>query len=292
MKAILPALVRVLQQAASRWAQQARSIRRVDRWTGWARALMGRYVWIPLRQRAAAMQLLEQRAPLGMPGRRWELAALNIHPKLRLSISPLLFRTTGKGAPAVLAVPAPGGYDARQRQGGIASAPPLAAPASGRQGTPAQRAPIDQWQGRRTPVGSGMRLVLPGALGADRAGAPGAAGSQQSLPLARVFRRLNAADLYEVGTVSRRHREHLAAQRSLRILDPVTEALQRVEYRVQRTAVVLRRQSRDITAPAVKSVAAPAPAPPAIDIGQLTEQVVRQIDNRIIAHRERMGDVF
>jgi hypothetical protein len=36
----------------------------------------------------------------------------------------------------------------------------------------------------------------------------------------------------------------------------------------------------------------PAPAPPVatpIDVGQLTEQVVRQIDREIIAHRERMG---
>jgi len=30
-------------------------------------------------------------------------------------------------------------------------------------------------------------------------------------------------------------------------------------------------------------------APPAVDIDQLTEQVIRQIDSRMIAHRERMG---
>ena len=35
----------------------------------------------------------------------------------------------------------------------------------------------------------------------------------------------------------------------------------------------------------------PAPAPPAVNIEQLADQVMRQLDRRVIAHRERMGRI-
>jgi len=34
-----------------------------------------------------------------------------------------------------------------------------------------------------------------------------------------------------------------------------------------------------------------SPAPPRIDVEQLADQVVRRIDDRIIAHRERLGRI-
>jgi hypothetical protein len=253
---------------------------------------MGRYTGMQLPGRAAAMQLLQQREPLSHVCGKWERFAYHIRPTLRLSIGPLLFRIIGAGAPGVLAIPTAGEYDARRRQASSASAPPLAAPAPGRQGTFSEKAAIDPWPGRRLPVVTGMRPPLNWALAAGRGGEPGSAGPEEALPLARVFRRMNAADLYETVTVSQLHREHFLARRSLRALERVTDALRRVEYRVQQTAVTLRQQSQDVAAPAVKRAAAPAPAPPAIDIGALTEQVVRQIDSRIIAYRERMGNLF
>ena len=59
---------------------------------------------------------------------------------------------------------------------------------------------------------------------------------------------------------------------------------------VQRSEETVIHSSREFDVRSAERFGPKARAP--IDIEQLTDQVVRQIDNRIVAHRERLGKVF
>jgi hypothetical protein len=104
------------------------------------------------------------------------------------------------------------------------------------------------------------------------------------------------------------NRESLVTRRSRQILHRLLEERQRIEVLASRSLVMRQQQPAPAgagteTASTVRQspwgprVGAPgmapqATAPAAIDLDLLTEKVVRQIDQRLVAYRERMGKLF
>jgi hypothetical protein len=102
------------------------------------------------------------------------------------------------------------------------------------------------------------------------------------------------------------HRQTLLVENCRQILQRVVDQRQRVEERIQRPAIVRQqpppartfardehelRPEQSRTRPPAQTWP-PATSPPAINLEQLTDQVVRQIDRRFVAYRERMGKPF
>lgn len=130
------------------------------------------------------------------------------------------------------------------------------------------------------------------------------ANSSMMLHTSRVYSREELAGILErrfATRIARRETQHLDVSTRL------THRLQRVEE-----ANLLRQMTlkREVAASTVKSAAgvrtfapseeqrrpfpsgAPAqPVMPAINVDQLAEQVIRQIDRRVVARRERMGKI-
>ena len=265
-----------------------------DRWTGWAQSLRERYGRCSLRHRALAMTLTRPMALIHACCQRWERVAWMLSPQIKLAIGPILLYSSRQTMQPVLAAQAGAGYPRLHSASGkqaVAGTRDLAAPGSvdGR----ASAAPSAiAWQGRTTQV--------------ERA--RGSARLIMASPLRRVFLRANFEDANETVTISRVNREVSLVAGCLQILRRVVDERLRVEERVQR--IVMTRQQ-----PTPVPVAAPAEtgsmtmqsprglrvgspgmmqmaSPVAVDIEQLTEQVVRNIDRQIIAHRERMGRPF
>jgi len=127
-------------------------------------------------------------------------------------------------------------------------------------------------------------------------------------PLSRVFRRLA---LREIEVLSRK----LLTRESINITRRVFDERRRVESFVQ-TATVTRqeqisRKALEHTKEAERKLAehlaelnktratadtlygmSPLSSPAAFSIEQLTEQVIRRIDDQIVARKERMGTLF
>jgi hypothetical protein len=126
--------------------------------------------------------------------------------------------------------------------------------------------------------------------------------------LDRVFRRLVVRE-------SETHLKGIVRREALNIVRRVTEERRRVEERSE-TATVLRaqrpvslnqEQMNELTGRSKNEASAmdrfgsnvrnagAMPAPfmtPNLNLQQLTDHVIRQIDDRIIAHKERMGKLF
>jgi len=128
-------------------------------------------------------------------------------------------------------------------------------------------------------------------------------------PMQRVFAR--ASSIAEVNqlAVQRVKSTTLLTEACHRVVRQAFELCERVEER-RSQSLVLRREERVLStadsnagprdattySPWGPSVGKPGFAkmgpPMSIDLDRLTDQVVRQIDSKIVAHRERMGKVF
>jgi len=130
-------------------------------------------------------------------------------------------------------------------------------------------------------------------------------GSFLQTPLTRVFARAGAEGR-DFGSLDQRY-ETLSLQRSLQLVKETIHERRRVEELVRRPVVMLpQRQTlktvtntiheevfespHSVNAGLTGMTRSPSLLP--IDIDQLTERVVRNIDGRIVAHRERLGGVF
>lgn len=125
----------------------------------------------------------------------------------------------------------------------------------------------------------------------------------------RVFARASSIAEVDQLAVQRVKATTLLTEACHRVTRRAIELCERVEER-RTQSLVLRREERvsstvrsdagsiDATSysPWGPSVGKPGfakiGAPMSIDLDRLTDQVVRQIDNKIVAHRERMGKVF
>jgi hypothetical protein len=131
-------------------------------------------------------------------------------------------------------------------------------------------------------------------------------------PLTRVFARINDdTTTDETMLTYRHHRAPLLLQQSVEILRRVIAERQRVEENTRAAAIVVRQQQASSSTSGqgpfatessrqsdrqqgtpfgTSSIAyTTTPSMPAISIANLTEQVVREIDRRLVAYRERIG---
>jgi hypothetical protein len=130
--------------------------------------------------------------------------------------------------------------------------------------------------------------------------------SREVVPLSRVFKRAEWGE-------AQRHRQTTALVREpLGLAQRVKEEKRRVEQQARGATVMQqrtqprpesferdkanspseRRRSGGFDLASDAMAAAARAAPPALNVQQLTDEVIRQIDSRIVAHKERMGKLF
>ena len=241
------------------------------RWTMWARSLSAGRRRIYSRHLAAVMQLLRPAIPIHRSSHRWELHAWSLFPRINLVVRPVLQQLAHKSS-------------------------------SGDSGSSVHRSSSAFRLRKDSP--SGVRAPAEGLLNAEQ-GKPQAA--LNLAPLKRVFRRLLTSD------IQTEHRQ-LITKESVKVARRVMAEAQRVE-RYSPTSIVtkqdamarkilesargsetkLQEQLSELSkkVPDIMHGNAPLTAPVnGWTIEQLTEQVMRRIDDQIVAHKERMGKVF
>lgn len=265
-----------------------------ERWSRWARSLGERHGRIALRHGPLAFTLAEGPRSISLRSQRWESYAWRLCPQINLAIGVVLRETVRAGTSLLWSPPAQ--LELRQviLPGDDASAVRLQS--------------RNRLGSHDRPHATGLEREQPHALRSISA--------MRLTPLGSVFSRLDPR-----GTAIHSH-QRLSAPASLQLARRVVEDRQRVEVRTPSTTVVRQQQhittteaERGMIAPQSRmSTSAPAesevgqsasllpdwrsnararadawPAAPAINIEQLTEQVVRQLDHRLMAYRERRG---
>lgn len=258
----------------------------VGRWGQWARSMSGRHRQVVSKHRFVVMTLLRRTVPLYFSSHRWELKAWSIFPRINLAIDvrpqSLVFKTSplSKAAQAqrILQV----NNDRFEVKRLVEKSLELQQARSVRQ----ER--------------SETIVVTPFILNVSDVSGRRA--------LDRVFRRLVIRE-------SETHLKGIVRREALNIVRRVTDERRRIEERSE-TVTVLRQQQpvslsqeqmNELTGRATTNGAAvdrfgnnvrnagAIPTPfmtPNMNLQQLTDHVIRQIDDRIIAHKERMGKLF
>lgn len=266
-----------------------------NRWTTWARSLSAGRRRVYSRYRVAVMQLLRPAVPIYRSSHRWELKAWSLFPRINLVVRPILQQLNAKRSSLL-----PG--------------------STARRASSTSEARKDFLVGRTAEGSFRSRNAAapePRELRASRGKAPatgnvagqnpvlGYSPSPMHVPLNRVFRRLTTIEFQT------QHRG-LITEESVKVARRVVEETRRVELSGP-TSMVTKQEARKIlesargretklleqltelskTAPNIMRGSAPFAARVSdFTIEQLTEQVMRRIDDQIVAHKERMGKVF
>lgn len=256
----------------------------VGRWSHWARSMSGRHRQVVSKHRFAVMTLLRRTVPLYFSSHRWELKAWSIFPRINLAI------------------------DVRP-QAFVFKTSPLSKAAQAQRVLQINN---DRFEVKRL-VEKSLELQQARRVRQERSDNGTAIGRTERetivvTPLNRVFRRLVVRE-------SETHMKAVVRTEALNIVRRVTEERRRVEERTQ-TATVLRQQQpvslsqeqmNELTGRSTNGTSAldrfgsnvrsadampPSFMTPNLNLQQLTDHVIRQIDDRIIAHKERMGKLF
>ena len=256
------------------------SNRQLDRWTNWARALTERHERLMTRRSPLVMTLLE---PLRMAvsiSQRRENFNLSVFPRIRISIGPILQQLGREEFQSLFqksSLTAFGNHQAWRSEPGPArfvsfsyNTNQTATVSNGTTQNFSESNPVTE-----------QRRELTELLHS---------------PVARLFARTQRS--YHAVTWLKKL---LVQNESRTIAERVVQEHSRVEHRRQRE-LVIRKQ----TAPAAATQAQQSALeqqfaserantrfwpdkPPEINVEQLTEQVIRKIDHRITAYRERLG---
>ena len=286
LKAAAPAVRRAGVRPVGRWTPGGRrgsaGAGRARRWSGWARSIADRFR--PGRRRGAGAALVLGR-PAGAGGGVVERiieragAPTLFAPRIRLTVAPLLrFERGAAGSPVFRPPALRFGAAAVAAPGGTASG---AAPTSASAGGPPARrpppAPLER--ARRRGVTGPLAAALPPAALRHRR-LPAALPAAEPLALARRL----------AGRAARREARPRPAAAALHRPPPLAPP-QPVE-----AAPAARARRRLAAATAAAADSAPGIAAGALratpgEIDRLTDQVVRRIDRRMAAWRERTGRV-
>ncbi|HUS09306.1 MAG TPA: hypothetical protein VMZ30_02480 [Pyrinomonadaceae bacterium] len=247
------------------------------RWATWADGLRNRHARIPIRYHAMTLVLARIQSSHSYV-ERWQSTYLKQLPTIRLSIGPILLRfsdTTIRSLRAPLAVTTE--TAGRITREFVYNTPPHS-----------QQLLFNQHQ-----------PLIPNTDVSFKTSAAELRDRLFQSPLLRVFERQATAGS------ALPHFEARVLKRGLQLIDRVLIGRERVEETVRRILVSREQRASGSAAtkiPENKLFESPhslrtAPAGPdysggQIDLERLTEQVVRNIDSRIIAHRERTGRVF
>lgn len=281
-----------------RWQSQTRLSKTPDRWTGWVYSIIRRYLRIPLLYRTLVMVLTQPAVPLYVLCERWEHHAWRLYPKINLAIG-LILQTIGKYSPMNKEVHVkqpsevkPGGYN-RSEVRSFSSTKVFYVRDTARRG--------HVWPELNSLTQEKTHEFNPPD------------GSWQA-PLKQLLARMNMRD-------SLTFLSHgLIEQENYKILRRVVRERRRVEEGINRNTngtfaiptkpsvpemIVVRKQKDFISVDADRTeiesqhtpgtgarMVSQTSSPPTINVEQLTEYVIRRIDHRIRAHRERKGKAF
>jgi hypothetical protein len=248
-------------QEVLRWQRAAVDLPS-QRWLAWAESINRGRDRVFLRQPALTMNL-EQRYPLVRIYQQWQRLSWQLLPQINLSIGSILQEIEKHKSTT---------FWLERRPEKFSSTPLL---------TTVNTSVLRLEQNRSQPA-IASRIVI------------------QPSPLQQVFNRLER-------TTEITHRYHSAFVReSQRIVQRVVSDRQRLEERIQSHLVV--KQQLEVKEAIARSLNSsphhmttdslpnfqphPPPNSPEINLDRLTEQVLRQLDSRIIAQRERLGRTF
>ncbi len=243
--------------------------REASRWTAFARGLRLRHALARRRQRTAGMTLaLRPAAPA--------VNAVPAHYGFQVHLQPRIRFTWLQTAPALAATQRPTPVPAVRA--------PFATPARGPQMPPLLHARTIQ---QHTTAHTATRTFC-----TRTAESRGIRREQRTL---REFLRIHCHTV---------HRWQRATADAASLPTPAAQLRQRLhreETRTQEPARVVSRPQRTQSAPLAPMAAQPVPvqaspawpasSPPPLNVHALADQVMRQIDRRFVAHRERMGKV-
>jgi hypothetical protein len=278
-------------------------------WSRWARTISSRHQRIGSRHRFAVMRLLHRANPIFQSSHRWELRALSLFPRINLAIRPILHQSSLKGSPVDRPFLLSRTREIREprtlRHGDLQTAVDRFLKTQRRPGESSEvRTNADPTQ-----TASVMRsIAMSGELTGDRNFVPDHSNLAGQRPLSRVFRRLARPEAETQG------RTRLTKQ-MLETTRRVTEERRRIERYTFTTAAVRQEQvSRKILNQTMETQRKledqilslskgrglsdnaqgswPISASDDLSIQQLSEQVMRRIDDKIVAHKERMGTLF
>ena len=272
-----------------RWQPRRRRGAFSERWTALAESLQERYGRIAIRQSALPLILAKQVALLTRI-ERWQQTALQFYPKVNLAIGPILLRFGSGETPSTLVMH--------------------------RLNTLMQSVP--QWI-RESIAGQTLRRGEPPVDGRNldaRSVSDHSSNTSRfefSKPpvqtaLMTIFARAGAGDQVHGSSSSSRY-ETVLVQRSLLLVSRIANERRRIETssrrdlftrehpefsmitnKAVRNEVVFESPQGMQTGAAVGAMPSVTALP--LDIESLTDQVVRSIDSRLVAHRERLGRVF
>jgi hypothetical protein len=246
-----------------------------DRWTTWAKGFHAQYLRIGYRCRALALVLAGNHAFSLQRVDKWYCRSLQLFANLRLSIGPFIQRPNARqiapiAGPTFKEFASPGG-------------------SSNGQSPPDHQLSVRQ---NLLPLKHSFSIQHAG----DISRAP------ILLPIERVSSRLH--ETFQRQLIARFEVPFIV--RSFELTNRVINERQRLEERTRRTVITtsLREYPKPSTAKGertsesertMQSVSARTshmPGGSPLDLERLTDQVVRNIDSRMVAHRERMGNVF
>lgn len=269
----------------------------VGRWSQWARSMSGRHRQVVSKHRFVVMTLLHRTVPLYFNSHRWELKAWSIFPRINLAIDVRPQSFTFKTSPLSRAAQARRILQINNDRFEVKRLV--------EKSLELQQARRIQYERSDSGTATGRTeretiVVTPSILNvADVSGLRA---------LDRVFRRLVVRE-------SETHMKGIVRTEALNLVRRVTDEYRRVEERTQ-TATVLRQQRavslnqeqmNEITGRSTNQASSldrfgnsmrnadampPSFMTPNLNLQQLTDHVIRQIDDRIIAHKERMGKLF
>lgn len=257
------------------------------RWSRWARSMSGRHQQVVSKHRFAVMTLLRRTVPIYFSSHRWELKAWSLFPRINLAIDvrpqSFIFKTSllSRTAKAQRAQRVDHREVTRLVEKSLA----------------VENARSNN--NRKASAGMEPEVVTPSVLTVSDV--------SRGRALDRVFRRLMIQE-HETRTSG------IIRKEALNIVHRVIEERRRVEerrqmptvLRQQRPASLSQEQMNELTGRSTNQATAldrfggnmrsaeamPPPAMPNINLQQLTDHVIRQIDDRIIAHKERMGKLY
>jgi len=228
-----------------------------DRWTRWARIMSARFGSSPLHHRGMAMILLMQQS------RYWQTTAYHFLPQIKLSIAPLLREVLEKRRSAVFGTQ-------RNLEKEIVHWQRVAMPSEIQQKFVLQENQSEVNDHRLTSVAAAMMT-----------------------PLRRVLQRFEENERPAYG-------QRTTVEEVRQIVQRVVHERQRVEDKAVRPAMmqqikrVMREQSLEDhpNASATNLPVSQTSFSAAANVDKLTDQIVRQIDQRMVAYRERFGKAF
>lgn len=249
----------------------AQSVFAAARWGAWAQALAIRHQRVAERRGSPAFTLAERAGAVWNISQKWERRVWQISPQLRLSISAFLQQAPAESGRSLFISASRGDL----RQTVLLNRAAVREPVRSEAGAVGVIRPLRQLEGTVSSRFEGGETIAT----LSRSGL--------NLRMARELRRRVVEEKRRVELIPR----GVVAPSNARASEPFNST-SLVFNRQAPNERLSAQQSRKPATPArdeTERLPAFAAAPSSINVDQITEQVVRRIDERIVAFRERMG---